>query len=94
VNNNPFDVYAMAVAGVVGYALIKLDFEPAPLLLGFVLGPMLEENLRRAMIISRGNATVFVTHPLSLALLVLSAALLVVVLLPNIRAKREEAFQE
>ena len=94
VNNNPFDVYAMALFGLVGYVLIKLDFEPAPLLLGFVLGPMLEENLRRAMIISRGDATVFVTHPLSLALLVVAAALLVVVLLPNIRAKREEAFQE
>ena len=93
-NNNAFDVYAMALFGLVGYALIKLDFEPAPLLLGFVLGPMLEENLRRAMIISRGDATVFVTHPLSLALLLVSAALLVVVLLPNIRAKREEAFQE
>jgi TctA family transporter len=94
VNNNPFDVYAMGLFGVLGYLLIKLDFEPAPLLLGFVLGPMLEENLRRAMILSRGDATVFVTHPLSLALLVVSAALLVVVLLPNIRAKREEAFQE
>jgi TctA family transporter len=55
---------------------------------------MLEENLRRAMIISRGDPSVFVTHPLSLALLLLSAALLAVVLLPTIRAKREEAFQE
>jgi putative tricarboxylic transport membrane protein len=94
VNNNPFDVYAMALFGLVGYLFIKLDFEPAPLLLGFVLGPMLEEYLRRAMIISRGNAAVFVTHPLSLALLLVSLALLVVVLLPNIRAKRKEAFQE
>src|SRR5687767_13615480 len=94
VNNNVFDVYAMALFGLVGWVLIKLDFEPAPLLLGFVLGPMLEENLRRAMIISRGDATVFVTHPLGLALLLVSAALLAVVLLPNIRAKREEAFQE
>jgi TctA family transporter len=93
-NNNVFDVYAMAMFGLLGYVFIKLDFEPAPLLLGFVLGPMLEENLRRAMIISRGDATVFVTHPLSLALLLISAALLVVVLLPNIRAKREQAFQE
>jgi putative tricarboxylic transport membrane protein len=94
VNNNAFDVYAMALFGVVGYLFIKLDFEPAPLLLGFVLGPMLEENLRRAMVLSRGNATVFVTHPLSLGLLMASLALLVIVLLPNIRAKREEAFQE
>ena len=73
--------------------MIKLDFEPAPLLLGFVLGPMLEENLRRAMIISRGDAAVFVTQPLSLALLAIGGVL-VVVLLPSIRAKREEAFQE
>ena len=94
VNNNTFDVYGMALFGLIGYALIKLDFEPAPLLLGFVLGPMLEENLRRAMIISRGDPTVFVTHPLSLALLLIAAALLAVVLLPTIRAKREEAFQE
>src|SRR6186713_1669541 len=76
VNNNTFDVYAMALFGFVGWALIKLDFEPAPLLLGFVLGPMLEENLRRAMIISRGSVAVFVTHPLSLGLLLISAALL------------------
>jgi TctA family transporter len=94
VNNNLFDVYAMALFGVVGYALIKLDFEPAPLLLGFVLGPLLEENLRRAMLISRGDATVLVTQPLSLALLVVAAALLAVVVLPGIRARRQEAFQE
>jgi putative tricarboxylic transport membrane protein len=84
----------MALFGVVGYALIKLDFEPAPLLLGFVLGPLMEENLRRAMLISRGDATVFVNHPLSLALLVVAAALLAVVVMPNVRARREEAFQE
>lgn len=94
VNNNTFDLFAMALFGGVGYMLVKLDFEPAPLLLGFVLGPMLEENLRRAMTISRGDATVFVTHPLSLGLLVCSAALLIVVLLPSIRSKREEAFQD
>jgi TctA family transporter len=94
VNNNTFDVYAMALFGLVGYVLIKLDFEPAPLLLGFVLGPMLEEFLRRAMILSRGDPLVFLTHPLSLALLLLALALLVVVLLPTVRAKREEAFQE
>src|ERR671912_1848027 len=87
VNNSTFDVFMMALFGVVGYALIKLDFEPAPLLLGFVLGPMLEENLRRAMLLSRGDATVFVTQPLSLGLLLASAALLLVVVMPNIRAK-------
>ena len=94
VNDNVFDVYAMAGFGLVGWVLIKLDFEPAPLLLGFVLGPMLEENLRRAMIISRGSAAVFFTHPLSLGLLLVSAALLALVLMPNIRSKRKEAFQE
>jgi putative tricarboxylic transport membrane protein len=84
----------MALFGVVGYALIKLDFEPAPLLLGFVLGPMLEENLRRAMLLSRGSPSVFVTHPLSLGLLLVAATLLVVVVMPTVRSKREEAFSE
>ena len=94
VNSNAFDVYAMAVFGVVGYLLVKLDCEPAPLLLGFVLGPMLEEYLRRAMVLSRGDPTVFVTRPLSLALLIVALAVLALVLLPAVRAKREEAFQE
>jgi putative tricarboxylic transport membrane protein len=94
VNNSVFDVFMMALFGVVGYALIKLDFEPAPLLLGFVLGPMLEENLRRAMLLSRGSPSVFVTHPLSLGLLVVAAALLIVVVMPSVRSKREEAFSE
>src|SRR5919112_1666849 len=94
VNNNAFDVYGMALFGLVGYALIKLDFEPAPLLLGFVLGPMLEENLRRAMLLSRGSPSVFVTHPLSLGLLLVAAALLVIVVMPTVRSKREEAFSE
>ncbi|HMR31600.1 MAG TPA: tripartite tricarboxylate transporter permease [Geminicoccaceae bacterium] len=94
VNSNAFDVYAMAVFGFVGYLLVKLECEPAPLLLGFVLGPMLEEYLRRAMVLSRGDPTVFVTRPLSLALLIVAVAVLTLVLLPAIRAKREEAFQE
>ena len=94
VNNSVFDVFMMAMFGIVGYALIKLDFEPAPLLLGFVLGPMLEENLRRAMLLSRGSPSVFVTHPLSLGLLLVAAALLVVVVMPTVRSKREEAFSE
>jgi putative tricarboxylic transport membrane protein len=94
VNNSVFDVFMMALFGLVGYALIKLDFEPAPLLLGFVLGPMLEENLRRAMLLSRGSPSVFITHPLSLGLLVVAAALLVIVVMPTVRSKREEAFSE
>ncbi|RVA72286.1 tripartite tricarboxylate transporter permease, partial [Mesorhizobium sp. M7A.F.Ca.CA.001.08.2.1] len=94
VYNDSFSIYTMALFGLVGYILIKLDFEPAPLLLGFVLGPMLEENLRRAMVLSRGDPTVFLTRPGSLMLIVLAAILLVLVLLPSIRSRREEAFQE
>ncbi|MFG1285764.1 tripartite tricarboxylate transporter permease [Xanthobacter versatilis] len=94
VNNNTFDVYSMALFGVLGYALVKLDCEPAPLLLGFVIGPMLEEYLRRAMLISRGDPMVFLTRPISAILLALAAAALVVVLLPSVRKTREEAFKE
>ncbi len=93
-NGNAFDLYAVAAFGFVGYVLIKLGCEPAPLLLGFVLGPMLEENLRRAMIISRGDATVFFTRPLSAALMFVAVCVLVAVLLPSISRKREEVFQE
>jgi TctA family transporter len=94
INNNTFDVYMTAAFGVVGYVLYKLRCEPAPLLLGFILGPMMEENLRRAMLLSRGDPTTFFTRPLSLALLLMAAALLVIVALPAIKAKREEAFHE
>jgi len=94
INNNAFDLYAVAVFGLLGYTLVKLGCEPAPLLLGFVLGPLLEENLRRAMIISRGDPTVFVTRPLSLALILLAVAVLVVVFMPSVAKKREEVFQE
>ncbi|MFG1317941.1 tripartite tricarboxylate transporter permease [Xanthobacter autotrophicus] len=94
VNNNTFDVYSMALFGVLGYALVKLDCEPAPLLLGFVIGPMLEEYLRRAMLISRGDPMVFVTRPISAVLLGLAVAALVVVLLPSVQKTREEAFKE
>lgn len=84
----------MAAFGRLGYALVKCDCEPAPLLLGFVLGPMLEEHLRRAMIISRGDPTVFVTRPLSLALLIVAVGVLAVVLLPNVAKKRQQVFVE
>jgi putative tricarboxylic transport membrane protein len=93
-SNAPFDVYLMALFGVLGYIFRKLDCEPAPMLLGFILGPMMEEYLRRAMLISKGSAMVLVTRPISATLLVLSAVILVVVLLPTLRKKREEAFQE
>jgi len=73
---------------------VKLGVEPAPLLLGFILGPMMEENLRRALLLSRGDWTVFATRPLSASLLGAALILLVIVLLPSIRNKREEAFVE
>ncbi|MBX3574768.1 MAG: tripartite tricarboxylate transporter permease [Mesorhizobium sp.] len=92
VNSNIFDLYSVAFFGFVGYVLVKLRCEPAPLLLGFVLGPLLEENLRRAMILSRGDFSTFVTRPISATLLILTVAVLVVVLLPSVRKKREEVF--
>src|SRR5512134_1830706 len=92
-NNSVFDVGLAVVFGFLGYVFIKLQCEPAPLLLGFVLGPMLEENLRKAMTISRGDPSVFVTRPISLTMLALAALLLLLVVLPAVRRKREEAFQ-
>ncbi len=94
INNNAFDVTITAVFGLLGYVFYKLRCEPAPLILGFILGPMMEENLRRAMLLSRGDPTVFFTRPLSLGLLVAAAALIVIVALPNIKKTREVAFQE
>ncbi len=93
-SNAWMDVLLAALFGFIGYVFIKLETEPAPLLLGFVLGPMMEENLRRALLLSRGDPAVFVTRPISLTLLVISAALIVAVTLPQISKKREEAFQE
>ena len=94
VNANVYDLYAVAFFGLLGYVLLKLRCEPAPLLLGFVLGPMLEENLRRAMILGRGDPTTFLTRPISLALLLMAVAVLVIVLLPQVRKKRAEVFVE
>jgi TctA family transporter len=93
-NNNTFDIWMVGLFGVVGYVFIKLGMEPAPLLLGFILGPMMEENLRRTMLLSRGDWSVFVTRPLSGGLLVGALVLLTIVLLPAIKRKREEAFVE
>jgi TctA family transporter len=94
VNANAFDVFAMAFFAIFGYLCLKLDCEPAPLILGFVLGPLMEENLRRSLLISRGDPSVFVTEPISLAFLATAALLLVVVAAPAIRARREQALQE
>ena len=93
-NNSSFDVYMTAGFTAVGYLFYKLGCEPAPLLLGFILGPMMEENLRRALLLSRGDWTTFATRPLSAGLLVAAALMIVIVMLPSIKNKREEAFQE
>jgi TctA family transporter len=92
INNNVFDVFMTIPFAILGYIFKKLDCEPAPMLLGFVLGKLMEEYLRRAMTISRGDWTVFFTRPLSATLLVMAMILLVIVFLPAISKKREEAF--
>jgi putative tricarboxylic transport membrane protein len=93
-NNNSFDIWMVAAFGFIGYLFIKLGCEPAPLLLGLILGPLMEENLRRALLIARGDWSVFVTRPMSATLLLIAVTLLLVVLLPSIKRKREEAFVE
>ncbi len=94
IQNNVFDVYLTVVFGLLGWVFVKFECEPAPLLLGFILGPMMEENLRRALLLSRGDSTVFVTRPISAVMLAMAAILLLVIVAPGIRRKREEAFQE
>jgi putative tricarboxylic transport membrane protein len=94
INNAPVDVIIAGVFGLIGYWLIKHDFEAAPALLGFVLGPLMEENLRRAMLIARGDVTVFVTRPISGGLLAVSLFLLIIAVLPMIRKRRDEVFVE
>ena len=94
VNNNNFDIFMTAIFGIAGYLFFKLGCEAPPLLLGFVLGPMMEENFRRALLLARGDFTVFLTRPLSLGLLIAAAALVVIVALPAVKKTREEAFVE
>ncbi|BEI34115.1 tripartite tricarboxylate transporter permease [Polynucleobacter sp. HIN5] len=94
VNNSIFDIFVTASFGIIGYMFFKFGCEPAPLLLGFVLGPMMEENFRRALLLSRGDFTTFVTRPLSLSLLIAAALLLIIVTLPAIKKSREEVFTE
>ncbi|HSE00514.1 MAG TPA: tripartite tricarboxylate transporter permease [Burkholderiales bacterium] len=89
VSNNPFDVYLCALIGVLGYVLVKLECEPAPLLLGYVLGPLLEENLRRALLIARGDPTVFFTRPLSLVFMIATLLILVIMVAPAARRSRQ-----
>lgn len=94
VNSNVYDLYLVAAFGLLGYILMKLRCEPAPLLLGFILGPLLEENLRAAMIPARGDPMIFIYRPLSASLLLAAVAILVVILLPSVRKKRDEVFVE
>lgn len=93
-SNSQFDVYFLALFGFLGYVFAKLDCEPAPMLLALILGPMMEEYLRRAMLMSRGDPTVFLSRPISAVILLVAAAALVAALIPAIRAKREQAFHE
>jgi len=93
-SNNAFDVLIMAVFGVLGYVCVKLECEPAPMILGFILGPLMEENLRRAMLLSRGDPMTFIYKPISAGFIIAATILLIVVALPAIRKKREEVFVE
>jgi putative tricarboxylic transport membrane protein len=90
--NSAFDVMMTAIFGVFGYVCLKLEAEPAPLMLGFILGPLMEENLRRAMLLSRGDPMVFFQRPISATMLTIAIVMLAIIALPFIRAKREEAF--
>lgn len=94
INNNVFDIYIMAAAGLLGYALVLLRCEPAPLVLGFILGPLMEENMRRALLISKGDATVFLTQPISLAFLVASVAVVSLLSFSWFRQTRETALSD
>ena len=94
INSQATDVLLIGLFGFVGYLLTRFGYEPAPMLLGFVLGKLLEENLRRALILSRGSLSTFVTEPISAGLIILSALLLIVAIIPNIRRGRDEVFAE
>jgi TctA family transporter len=94
VDNKVFDIYVLAALTGVAYVLLKLDCEPAPLILGFILGPMMEEQMRRAMMINFGDITIFVRHPVSALFLAAAAILMLLIALPSLRAKREVALQE
>jgi putative tricarboxylic transport membrane protein len=88
-NNSPFEIYLTALFGVIGLVWLRLECQPAPLLLGFVLGPLMEENLRRALLISRGDATVFFTRPISCGFMIVTILIIVFMALPMMKKKRE-----
>jgi len=89
VANDPFDVYVLATFGALGYIFIKLECEPAPFLMGFVLGPLMEDHFRRALLISHGDFTIFLTHRIAATLLAFSLLALVVTLVPSVRKVRD-----
>jgi putative tricarboxylic transport membrane protein len=89
VNTSSFDIYLMAIFGILGIAWRLLECSPVPMMLGFVLGPMMEENLRRALQVSEGDPTVLLTRPISLAFIVATALILIVMVLPAVRKRRE-----
>jgi TctA family transporter len=94
VENNIFDLFTVTFFGLLGYVLVKLDCEPAPLLLGFVLGPMLEEHLRRAMMVARGDPVLLMTRPIAGGLLIISVIVLLIVILPAVSRRRELVFHD
>jgi TctA family transporter len=94
INNNVFDLFQLVAFSAAGYLLLKLGCEPAPLVLGLVLGPMMEEYLRRALLISLGDPTILLTSPISAGFLVAAAVLLVSIAVPAIRTQREAAMQD
>lgn len=94
VNNQALDINMTLMFGFLGYIFVKLKCEPAPLILAFVLGPLMEENLRRALLISRGDATVFFTRPISLGFLIATAVFLIIMLAPAVRKRRDEITEE
>jgi len=94
VNNSSFEIYLTAFFGVIGFLWLRFEMQPAPMLLGFVLGRLMEEKLRQALALSDGSFMTFVERPVSAALLVLALAVMVVAVLPAVRKGREEAFQE
>jgi TctA family transporter len=94
INGSVFEVYLMAAFGIVGLALSRVGCDPVPLLLGFILGPLMEEHFRRALLLSGGDGSVFLTRPLSAGLLALSALLVALALLPSLGRKREQVFQD
>src|SRR3972149_2685240 len=94
INNSSMDLYLVALFGVLGYVLMKLECEPAPIILAYVLGPLMEENLRRALLISRGDPSVFFTRPISLAFMIVAVIILITMILPAVRKKKEQAYEE